>query len=119
VDDQATIILTYPHLQAVIQGSWNWPVDRKDMEIYGRPGYVKARNANDVEYRLTCELPAEEIRVTDFPSAAHEPFNYFANVIRGNFEVKKTDLSSLENNLIVVKILDAAQESAKTEKTIK
>jgi predicted dehydrogenase len=119
VDDQATVILTYPHLQAVIQGSWNWPVDRKDMEIYGQSGYVKVLNANDIEYRLARELPAEEMRVIDFPSAAHEPFNYFANVIRGNFKVKKTDLSSLENNLIVVKILDAARESAKTGKTIK
>jgi predicted dehydrogenase len=80
---------------------------------------VKVLNANDMEYRPTRESPAEEIRVTDFPSAALEPFNYFANVIRGNLIVKKTDLSSLENNLIVVKILDAARESAKTGKTIK
>jgi predicted dehydrogenase len=118
VDDQATIILTYPHAQAIIQGSWNWPVDRKDIEIYGKAGYVKALNANDLEYRLTREVPKEEIRVTEFPTAANEPFNYFSNVIKGTMEVKSTDLSSLENNLIVVRILDAAKESAKEGKTI-
>ncbi|MGD0006342.1 MAG: Gfo/Idh/MocA family oxidoreductase [Anaerolineaceae bacterium] len=38
VDDDATVILTYPHAQGIIQGSWNWPVGRKDMEIYGQSG---------------------------------------------------------------------------------
>jgi predicted dehydrogenase len=117
VDDQATIILTYPHAQAIIQGSWNWPVDRKDIEIYGKAGYVKALNANDLEYRLSRELPKKEIRITEFPTVAGEPFGYFARVIKGTLEVKNTDLSSLENNLIVVKILDAARESAKEGKT--
>jgi predicted dehydrogenase len=118
VDDQATIILTYPQAQAIIQGSWNWPVDRKDIEIYGKAGYVKALNANDLEYRLTRDVPKEEIRVTEFPTAANEPFNYFSHVIRGTMKVKSADLSSLENNLIVVRILDAARESAKEGKTI-
>ena len=40
VDDEATIILTYPHAQAIVQASWNWPFDRKDMEVYGQTGYV-------------------------------------------------------------------------------
>ena len=52
VDDQATIILTYPSSQAIIQGSWNWPVDRKDLTIYGSDGYVEVPNQHDLEYRL-------------------------------------------------------------------
>ena len=40
VDDEATIILEYPGAQAIIQASWNWPFDRKDMEVYGRTGQV-------------------------------------------------------------------------------
>jgi predicted dehydrogenase len=119
VDDQATIILTYPHTQAIIQGSWNWPVDRKDIEIYGKAGYVKALNANELEYRLKRELPVQNKKVTEFPTEAKEPFNYFAKVISGQLEVKPTDLSSLENNLIVVRILDAAKKSAKKGKTIR
>jgi predicted dehydrogenase len=118
VDDQATIILTYPHAQAIIQGSWNWPVDRKDLSVYGKEGYVKALNQRDLEYRLTRSLPKQEIKVTEFPSDAKEPFNYFAKVIRGSFNVEATDLSSLENNLIVVKILDAAKRSAAEGRTI-
>ena len=118
VDDQATILLTYPHAQAIIQGSWNWPIDRKDIEIYGKAGYVKALNANDIEYRLERNLPTETLKVTEFPTDANEPFNYFAKLISGKSKIKPTDLSSLENNLIVIKILSAAKKSAKEGKTI-
>ncbi|MDR2474917.1 MAG: Gfo/Idh/MocA family oxidoreductase [Bacteroidales bacterium] len=119
VDDQATILLEYSHAQAIIQGSWNWPVDRKDIEIYGKAGYVKALNATDLEYRLTRELPVKNEKITEFPMDTKEPFSYFANVISGKFNVKPTDLSSLENNLIVVTILDAAKKSAAEGKTIR
>jgi predicted dehydrogenase len=40
VDDEATIILTYPKAQAIVQASWNWPFGRIDMEVYGENGYV-------------------------------------------------------------------------------
>src|SRR3989449_6261211 len=29
VDDEATILLTYPKAQAIVQASWNWPFSRK------------------------------------------------------------------------------------------
>lgn len=119
VDDQATIILTYPKTQAIIQGSWNWPVDRKDLSIYGKEGYIAVHNQRDLEYRLTRSAPKEKIEVTAFPSVAKEPFGYFANVIRGKLKVNATDLSSLENNLIVVKILAAAKQSAAEGRTIR
>jgi predicted dehydrogenase len=119
VDDQATFVLTYPHAQAIVQASWNWAIDRKDMEIYGETGYIKVLNSNDLEYRLSRGQPVNNKKVTEFPTEAQEPFNYFANVISGKFKLQPTDLAALENNLIVVKILDAARESAKKGKTIK
>src|SRR5579864_1334933 len=48
VDDEATIVLTYPKAQAIIQASWNWPFDRKDMEVYGQTGYVITVKKDDV-----------------------------------------------------------------------
>lgn len=119
VDDQATIILTYPNSQAIIQGSWNWPVDRKDLTIYGSDGYVEVPNQHDLEYRLNRYVPKQEISVTSFPMESNEPFNYFAKVIKKEINVKSTDLSSLENNIIVVKILDAAKKSAAEGKTVR
>ena len=48
VDDEATIILTYPHMQVIIQASWNWPYGRKDMIVYGKSGYVLCENGTDM-----------------------------------------------------------------------
>jgi len=44
LDDEATIIISYPESQCIIQASRNWPFNRKDMEIYGVTGYVIADN---------------------------------------------------------------------------
>ncbi|HKM94233.1 MAG TPA: hypothetical protein VJY41_11325 [Prolixibacteraceae bacterium] len=48
----------------------------------------------------------------------NDPFSLFAAVIKNEISLEHFDLSSLENNLVVMKILDAAIKSAKTEKTI-
>jgi predicted dehydrogenase len=60
VDDEATIILEYPGAQAIIQASWNWPFDRKDMEIYGRTGQVLTVGRDDLRGRLAGKQ--EELR---------------------------------------------------------
>jgi hypothetical protein len=48
----------------------------------------------------------------------HDPFAYLAAVVRGEIIVKPTDLSSLQNNMIVMEILEAAKESARKGKII-
>lgn len=46
VDDDATIIVNYPSTECIIQASWNWPYNRKDMEIYGDNGYIITLDKN-------------------------------------------------------------------------
>src|SRR5271165_5493411 len=55
VDDDATIVLTYPHAQAVIMASWNWPFGRKDMEVYGSTGYAITVGPDKLRLRLPHE----------------------------------------------------------------
>jgi len=117
VDDEATIVLTYPKSQAIIQGSWNWPFSRKDIEVYGKTGYIKAPDADRVIYRLP-KSGTETQRLSPLPAPVNDPYEYFAKAIQGKIKVTPYDLSSLENNMIVVKILDAARESARTGKVI-
>lgn len=118
VDDEATIIVTYPQAQGIIQASWNWPVARKDMEVYGKTGYAFALNANDIKMRKKQGAP-EKTQHIDLRLAPYDdPFTYLAAVVRGAISIQPTDLSALENNMIVVEILDAARRSAKTGKQI-
>jgi predicted dehydrogenase len=58
VDDEATVVLTYPSAQAIVQASWNWPVARKDLEVYGRTGYVLTPDARTVRLRAAPTRPS-------------------------------------------------------------
>ncbi|TVQ05567.1 MAG: gfo/Idh/MocA family oxidoreductase [Balneolaceae bacterium] len=119
VDDEATIIVTYPGVQGVIQASWNWPYHRKDMHVYGESGFVYAQNHNTIQVLENHrQPPASQIILDPLKYPFNDPFSYFAAVVRGNVKVLDTDLSSLVNNITVMKILDAARESARTGTTI-
>lgn len=118
VDDDSTIILAYPKMQAVIQGSWNWPFGRKDMTVYGQTGYAGAVNRTTLTYRLENDNVAQTV-ILDERSAPHnDPFSYFGAVIRGEIVMDNYDLYGLTNNMLVVEILDAARESARTGRRI-
>jgi predicted dehydrogenase len=137
VDDDATVVLTYPHTQAVIQASWNWPFGRKDMEVYGATGYaitvgadkLRVRHEHDAEEQLTSAAP--------LPPNFKDSLSYLAAVMDGqivtregptgkpgssaNISVVEDEWapSALDTNVIVMQILDAARESARTGKTVR
>jgi predicted dehydrogenase len=115
VDDQATVLLQYPAAQGIIQASWNWPFDRKDFEVYGEHAQAIAIKGDELRVRLP---NAKEETRTPGPRPPDEAdsVSYLTAVVRG--KLKPAGLSSLENNMIVTEILEAARESARTGKTI-
>lgn len=121
VDDEATIILNYDSANAILQPSWNWPIGRKDMEIYGLNGAIYAENRHDLRVQISegydgFQETTYTLEERDAPF--NDPFALLEAVVHRKIELQPYDLNSLENNLLVVKILDAAVESAKTGKTI-
>jgi scyllo-inositol 2-dehydrogenase (NADP+) len=119
VDDEATIVLTYPDAQAVIQGSWNWPDHRKDLEIFGTHGYVFTPDREKVRVRLRGQETEQSVVPAQLPPSYADGFAYLAAVVRGAEQVANIDRSSLANNLTVVRILDAARRSAVSGQTIR
>ncbi|ESQ75500.1 Gfo/Idh/MocA family protein [Asticcacaulis sp. AC402] len=118
VDDEATIFVDYADAQGIIQASWNWPVSRKDIEIYGTAGQMIADDRDTLrrwgstpESMKTSELPGRTAPFDD-------PFAWFSAVVSGEVRPDAFDPGSLENNLIVMEILDAARESARSGKTV-
>lgn len=121
VDDEAIIILDYDTAVAIIQASWNWPMGRKDMEIYGLRGAIYADNRNDLRIRIAegyDDYKEKHKKLKERQPPYNDPFVYFSAVIRGEIKPKPFDLSSLENNMIVMEILEAAVQSAKLNQTI-
>ncbi len=122
VDDEATIILTYPTAQAVIQASWNWPIGRKDMEVYGLTGVAYADNRSDIRVRNALgydDFDETSKTLPERDAPFHDPFVLFGAVIRGAVELPPYDLSALDNNLIVMEILEAARQSARRGVTVR
>jgi predicted dehydrogenase len=117
VEDDSTITLTYPHAQAVIMGSWNWPFARKDMEIYGAKGYAITVGPDKLRLRLPHEGEEQAITASPLEGAQQNSLSYLAAVLNGKLQ-PKGDLTALDTNVIVMQILDAARESARTGKTV-
>jgi glucose-fructose oxidoreductase len=112
VDDEATIILTYPQAQAIVQASWNWPFDRKDMEVYGQTAYVITVKRDDIRVRRGGEDRDQQIAAKPLPAPYDNELSYLRAVILDG--TKEDGLSSLETNVTVTEILDAARRSAAT-----
>jgi glucose-fructose oxidoreductase len=118
VDDDATVILRYPKVQAVLMPSWNWSFARKDMEVYGNAGYAITVGADRVRVRYRGEKaePDAPLTAPPLPELQRDSLSYLAAVLRGHLQ-PDGDLSSLETNVVVMQILDAARRSAQTGKT--
>ena len=118
VEDEATIILTYKKAQVIIQASWNWPYSRKDMEVYGKTGFVFCKDGINMQVKENEKKEIQAISAPVLSNDRNDPFVYFANVIHGNIIMKKYDLSAPATNEIVIKILDAAKHSSRTGTTV-
>jgi len=117
VDDQATIVLAYPKAQAIIQASWNWPIDRKDMEVYGQTGQAITVKRDELRVQRAGENQEQKITAKPIPAPYDDELSYLRAVILEG--AKEDALSSLEINVTVTEILDAARRSAKEGKTVR
>jgi predicted dehydrogenase len=115
VEDEATILVEYPRAQGIIQASWNWPINRKDLEVYGERGLAIATGGTGLRVRIGSEA---EHAVTPDPRAPDErdSISHLLAVVRA--KRKPNALSSLENNVIVTQILEAARDSARTHQRV-
>ena len=116
VDDEATVLVEYPKAQGIIQASWNWPFGRKDLDVYGESGYARAVGGSVLRVRRPGQAEEEAVTPAELPADERDSLSYLAAVVRGR---KPSGLSSLENNLVVAEILEAARESAASGKTVR
>jgi len=117
VDDEATIILTYPKAQGIVQASWNWPFGRSDVEVYGKTGEVFTVGADSLQVRKEGESAAKIVQAPPLMPPQDDELRYLRAVVLEG--LKPEGPSSLQINVTVAEIMDAARESAKSGRTIK
>lgn len=112
-DDHAVMELSYPDHQVTVTASWHWTYNRKDAGIYGEKRAIITSDGHHYEVKnergdSTPQGAASPDRV---------PLEWFAQVIRAGRD-PVDDPSSLANNLITMKILEAARLSAAQHRAI-
>jgi glucose-fructose oxidoreductase len=117
VEDDSTVILRYPKTQAVLMPSWNWSFARKDMEIYGVGGTAVTVGPTGLRTRFKGEKEETSTTTSPLPDSRSNSLGYLAAVLHGHID-PAGDLSSLETNMLVMQILDAARTSAATGRTV-
>jgi predicted dehydrogenase len=117
VDDEAEIVLTYKNAVTIVQASWNWPFNLKQMDVYGRTGYAKSIDSERIEVRKENEPEGRIMKGEMLTAPYDDPLHYMTALLNGDIR-EGNSLSSLSNNMTVSEILDAARESAQTGKTV-
>ncbi len=118
VDDDALIIVNYQNAQSIIEASWNWSHNRKDMEVFGTTGYIQSTGGNDISVLQDEKEGSFKVTADPLPKGLQDPFAFFHKVVKEDHELDDFDLNSLENNVMVIKILELAKISAKEGRTI-
>lgn len=113
VEDNATLVLSYPEGVALLEGSWDLPRGFQDLEVFGRQGSLTVTRER-VEIRKGREV--REAPVQPLPPERAEPIAYLVHCLRNNQPVE--GMVGLPMNVQVVEILDAAKESVKTGRAV-
>jgi predicted dehydrogenase len=114
-DDAATIILEYEGATGIVEASWNWPYTIMDVEVSGSDGYLHASQFNTPQLQVKNDSASrsETISTPEYNDAVE----YLTAVLK-NGAPDNNEMLSLERNLIVVRILDAARKSAREGRKI-
>jgi predicted dehydrogenase len=117
VEDEATVVLEYPGMHAIIEASWNWPYETRDLQIFGTDGYVLVPQSDVVRMRKA-GAPESQIQILGPPKGQGAPddLSYFLAVARR--QIQPSGMASLDLNITVMEIMDAARESARTGRRV-
>jgi predicted dehydrogenase len=117
VEDDAQVIVEYKTSTAVIEASWNWALNLKDMEVWGERGVIHAFDGNNVQLRIKEGNFGMVNKTRAIPQPNNDPLVYLTAVIRGQIP-GVDDQPSLNYNMIAMEILDAAKRSINEGKRI-
>jgi len=120
VEDNATLVLGYPHAVGIFEGSWDLPRSYQDLEVFGRPdsappgSVTMTRRSVELHHgtKETKSLPIEPL-----PADEAEPVAYMVSRIQANKPIE--GLTAIDINVKVIHIIDWAKESVKTGRAVK
>jgi predicted dehydrogenase len=121
VEDNATMVLSYPNAVGIFEGSWDLPHGMQDLEVFGRAGdpghpagsiYMTSRQVD-----LSRGHDKRQLTLDPLPEGENEPIAYMVSRIRENKPI--AGLTAIDINVEVIHIIDLAKESIATGRAVK
>jgi predicted dehydrogenase len=123
VEDNATLVFTYPHASAIFEASWDLPRSFQDLEVFGlssdsgkpedAPGSLYMTQKG-VEWRKGKET--KELEVTPLPEDESDPVSYMVSRMKADKPIE--GLTAIDINVDVIHLIDLAKESIKTGRAV-
>ena len=119
VEDNANLVLNYPHGVGIFEGSWDLPRSYQDLEVFGwadkgGSGSVYMKNGSVVVRKGREE---KKVDLTPLPEGSNEPIAYMISAIKANKPIE--GLTAIDINVDVIHIIDLAKESVRTGRAVK
>jgi predicted dehydrogenase len=119
VEDNATLVLSYPNAVGVFEGSWNLPRSLQDLEVFGRPDPGKKPGSVYMAHagvQLIQGRDKKELTLDPLPADQAEPVAYMVSRMKENKPIE--GMTAMDINVDVIHIIDLAKESVKTGKAV-
>ena len=120
VEDNATLVLGYPHAVGIFEGSWDLPRSYQDLEVFGRPDSTPPGSVTMTRRSVELHHGAKETKglpIEPLPADEAEPVDYMVSRIKANQPIE--GLTAIDINVKVIHIIDRAKESVKTGRAVK
>jgi predicted dehydrogenase len=117
VEDHATLLLNYADGVSILEATWDMPpAQRSGNEIYGTKGSITGNQIRKAGQAPGQQGGGEALPNTPLPPEKAEPIAYMLDRIRTKQQLDGP--SSLELNVAVQEVLEAAKMSIKTGKAV-
>jgi len=119
VEDNATLVLSYPNAVGVFEGSWNLPRSFQDLEVFGRPDSGKKPGSVYMAHagvELSQGREKKQLALDPLPADEAEPVAYMVSRMRANKPIE--GMTAMDINVDVIHIIDLAKESVKTGRAV-
>lgn len=113
VEDNADLMLTYKNGVGMFEGSWDLPRSYQDLEVFGLKGSVYMKNGSVQRQEGRETKPVE---IAPLAPEDAEPIAYMTSRMKQNKPIE--GMTSLDMNVQVVEIIEAAKESVRTGKAV-
>lgn len=120
VEDEATLVLSYPNAVGIFEGSWDLPRSMQDLEVFGRPGGTTPPGSLYMTHagvQIQVGRDKRELKIDPLPANESEPVAYMVSRIQSGKPIE--GLTGIDINVKVIRIIDLAKESIKTGSAVR